>query len=139
METTPAGQVRLDKWLWAARFYKSRSLAHEAVSGGHVRVNGRSTKPSRAVTVGDVVSIQKGALTWTVIVRETSHRRRGVPMAAGLYDETPDSITARQAAIAQRRAQRAGRDDTGMRSGGRPSKRDRRRLQRWRNAGDDLS
>jgi len=130
VDTTPAGQVRLDKWLWAARFFKTRSLATQAVAGGHVRVNGRSAKPSRPVNVGDTVSITKGPVSWTVLVRETSARRGGASTAAALYEETQESALLRQRISAERRALRTELEH--VREGARPSKRDRRRLERWR-------
>jgi ribosome-associated heat shock protein Hsp15 len=137
VDELPAGRpdpVRLDKWLWAARFYKSRSLATDAVNGGHVRVNGRAAKPSRPVAIGDTVSIQKGQLAWTVVVRETSARRGGASIAATLYAETQESLAGREAALDARRAERARFD---QRLGARPSKRDRRRLERWRGRRED--
>lgn len=134
MDTDPAGQVRLDKWLWAARFFKTRSLATQAVAGGHVRVNDRPVKPSRAVVPGDTVFISKGPISWTVVVRETSTRRGGASVAATLYVETEASSLARERALAERRALRAEQEQG--RSGARPSKRDRRRLERWRERQD---
>jgi ribosome-associated heat shock protein Hsp15 len=126
----------LDKWLWAARFFKTRSLATLAVTGGHVRLNGRSVKPSRTVVPGDTISISKGPVAWTIVIRETSTRRGGASVAATLYEETQESALSRERAMAERRAIRA--EQERARAGARPSKRDRRRLERWRDHQDDV-
>ena len=118
--------VRVDRWLWAARLVKTRSLAAEAVKGGRVHVNGRAIKPSREVRPGDRLAITTGAVRRTVIVRATAERRGPAREAALLYDETPESIGAREGLAAERRA--AGR--TVVNLGGRPTKRDRRRYER---------
>jgi ribosome-associated heat shock protein Hsp15 len=118
--------VRVDKWLWAARLAKTRSLAAEAVKGGRVHVNGRAIKPSRELRPGDRVEITIGPVRRTVIVRATAERRGPAREAALLYEETAESIEARDRAAAERRA--AGR--TVVNLGGRPTKRDRRRYER---------
>jgi ribosome-associated heat shock protein Hsp15 len=118
--------VRVDKWLWAARLVKTRSLAAEAVKGGRVHVNGRAVKPSRELRPGDKLEITTGAVRRSVLVRATAERRGPAREAALLYEETAESIEARAQAAAERRA--AGR--TVVNLGGRPTKRDRRRYER---------
>jgi ribosome-associated heat shock protein Hsp15 len=118
--------VRVDRWLWAARLVKTRSLAAEAVKGGRVHVNGRAIKPSRELRPGDRLEITSGAVRRIVIVRATAERRGPAREAALLYEETPESVEARERATAERRA--AGR--TVVNLGGRPTKRDRRRYER---------
>jgi ribosome-associated heat shock protein Hsp15 len=119
---------RLDTWLWVARLSKTRSLANEAVAGGRVQVDGQRAKPSRAVKPGDRVEITIGPAPRTVIVRGTAPRRGPASEAALLYEETEESVAARERAAAERRlgAPQA------QRGGGRPTKRDRRRLDRER-------
>src|SRR6059058_5729878 len=87
--------VRIDKWLWAARFFKTRSLATDAVAGGRVHVNGARVKPAKEVGVGDVVELTIGTVKRTVQVRGTAERRGPASVAAELYAETPESIEAR--------------------------------------------
>jgi ribosome-associated heat shock protein Hsp15 len=118
--------VRIDKWLWAARLVKTRPLAAEAVKGGHVEVNGRRVAPSKRVGVGDEVQIVLGEVRRTVIVRGVAERRGPASVAATLYEETADSIAERERLAAERRV--AGEREA-ARSGPRPTKRDRRRLE----------
>ena len=87
----PANALRIDKWLWAARFFKTRSLAAAAVEGNKVRLNGSNTKSSREVKAGDTVDIMTGELRWTVIVRGINAQRRPAPEARLLYEETEES------------------------------------------------
>ena len=116
--------MRLDRWLWAARFFKTRSLATEAVVAGHVRVGGARVKPAREVRVGDVLEIRRAAVTWTVEVRALAERRGPASEAATLYEETKASQDARERDRLQRRlAVPLGAD-----LGARPTKQDRRRL-----------
>jgi len=116
--------MRLDKWLWAARFFKTRSLATEAVVAGHVHVGGARVKPAREVRVGDVLEIRRAAVTWTVEVRALAERRGPASEAATLYEETKASQDARERDRLQRRlAVPLGAD-----LGARPTKQDRRRL-----------
>lgn len=115
-------KVRLDKWLWAARFFKTRALATEAIKGGKVALNGSRAKPSREVKVGDELQIRQSFDEKTVNVRELSGRRGPAPVAQLLYEETADSIVQREKAAEQRRLANAHRD-TGQ---GRPTKRERR-------------
>jgi ribosome-associated heat shock protein Hsp15 len=116
--------MRLDKWLWAARFFKTRSLATEAVVAGHVHLGGARVKPAREVRVGDVLEIRRAAVTWTVEVRALAERRGPASEAARLYEETKASQEARERDRLQRRlAVPLGAD-----LGARPTKQDRRRL-----------
>ncbi len=119
-------RVRLDKWLWAARFYKTRALAAEAVQGGKVHVNGARSKPSRALRPGDELRIHKGSETFLVQVRGLSARRGPASEARLLYEEDPASITAREAAREQRRLERAAVPQPA----GRPDKKARRQWRR---------
>ena len=125
-ETTPAS-VRLDKWLWAARFFKTRSLAAKAVDGGRVRVNGEGAKPSRVLKSGDELAIRAGELEWLVEVKALSPLRGPAVQAALLYAEREDSRARRQAAIALRRGQP--HPAAGVK--GRPTKKDRRLIHRF--------
>jgi ribosome-associated heat shock protein Hsp15 len=120
--------MRIDRWLWVARLMKTRSAAAEAVGGGKVHVNGRPVKPSREVGPGDVLDITRGQLRQTVVVRGTAPRRGPASEAALLYEETPESLAARERAAEERRLAAQARPDYG----GRPTKRDRRRLDRMR-------
>jgi ribosome-associated heat shock protein Hsp15 len=117
-------RVRIDKWLWAARFFKTRSTATEAVAGGHVKVNGERAKPSREVAVGERVEVRTSADRWTVEVRALAERRGPAAAARTLYEETPESLAARE----QRRLEAKASRPLGADLGGRPTKRDRRRL-----------
>jgi ribosome-associated heat shock protein Hsp15 len=118
-------RVRIDKWLWAARFYKSRSLAADAVSGGLAQLNGARVKPSREVGPGDELELTIGQTRRVVIVSGVSERRGPAKEAVKLYVETPESIAARELAAEQRRLQSP---PPGAGLGVRPTKRDRRRL-----------
>jgi len=118
--------VRIDKWLWAARLVKTRALAVEALKGGRVQVNGERAKPSKEVRPGDRIELVTGRLRRTVDVRGTSLRRGPASEAALLYEETEESVAARARLVAELRAERAAGD---IREGGRPTKRDRRRLE----------
>ena len=91
-----SGHQRIDKWLWAARFFKTRSLAAAAVDGGRVKWNGQNVKPARELKPGDELDIVAGELRWTVIVRGLNGQRRPAPEARLLYDETAESTTRRQ-------------------------------------------
>ncbi len=118
-------QVRLDKWLWAARFFKTRALAAEAAGGGKVEINGERAKPSRLVRVGDRLCIRRGPFEWTVIVKDTARLRGPAPEAQRLYDETEDSARQR-AAAAQLKLERPREF-----ASSRPSKKDRRAIARF--------
>ncbi len=115
-------KVRLDKWLWAARFFKTRGLATEAIKGGKIELNGHRAKPSREVKVGDELRIRQGFEEKTVIVRDLSDRRGPAPVARQLYEETAESIEQREKAAEQRRLANAHRAP----GQGRPTKRERR-------------
>ena len=117
-------RVRIDKWLWAARFFKTRSAATEAVAGGHVKVNGARAKPSRDVAVGERVEIRRDQQRWTVDVRALADRRGTAAAARELYEETPESAAARE----ERRLEAKASRPLGADLGARPTKRDRRRL-----------
>lgn len=120
-------RVRIDKWLWAARFYRTRSLAAEAIEAGHVRVDGERVKPAHPVHAGSRVSIRKTELTWDVEVLAVSERRGGAPQAALLYRETPESAATREQMLAERAKARASATTA------RPTKRDRRKLEDFLN------
>jgi len=100
-------KVRIDRWLWAARFFKTRGLAARAVSGGHVHVNGERVKPSRRVGAGEMLRIRRGMVEFVVEVIAVSERRGPAKVAAGLYRETPESLARREAAAETRRLVRA--------------------------------
>jgi ribosome-associated heat shock protein Hsp15 len=116
--------VRVDKWLWAARLAKTRSLAAEAVSGGRVEINGQRVKPSKEVRPGDEIEVTTGPYRRVVIVHALAERRGPAKEAVLLYEETEESIAARERLAAQRRLEAAPWPPPG----GRPTKRDRRRL-----------
>ena len=120
--------VRLDKWLWAARFFKSRSLAVAAVEAGRVQVNGERAKPARAVKIGDKLSIMREQERTELFVRTVSETRRAAPLAKLLYDETPESLLGKQT-LAERRKFYS---EPANEITGRPTKRDRRALSQWR-------
>ncbi len=124
-----AGRVRFDKWLWAARFYKTRSLAAQAIDAGQARVADERVKPACLPRIGELVSIRKAGLVWTVEVLALSDRRGGAAEAALLYRETATSLAAREEALAQRRAANA----AAPRISGRPTKRQRRKLEDFLN------
>jgi len=135
-------RVRLDKWLWAARFYKTRALAAEAVGRGRVDVNGHPAKPSRELHAGDTLVLrQDGGVRRTVVIRALSARRGPATVAQSLYEETADSLAERQRAA---EARRLAPDPAQTIEQGRPTKRDRRDLehtqiqwQRWSASIDD--
>ncbi len=137
----PRAGVRLDKWLWAARFYKTRSLAADAIGGGKVVVNGALAKPAREVRLGDCLAIAQGGMRRIVHVRGLSAVRGPAPVAQALYEETAESAALRaQLALQQRLAP----DPAASIVQGRPTKRDRRELgraqsqwQRWSASIDD--
>ena len=122
-------RVRLDKWLWAARFYKTRSLAVEEIGKGRVQVNGQPAKAARELRRGDRVALRQGPLRREVVVRALSAVRGPAPVAQALYEETPQSIAARERAVEQRRQ---GVEPALGLAHGRPTKRDRRELERAR-------
>lgn len=119
--------MRIDKWLWAARFYKTRSLAGDEIGKGRVQVNAQEAKPARDVKVGDTVAIRQGPVTRTVVVLGLSQQRGAAPVAQQLYEETSDSIRLRELAKEQRRLNT---EPAASQEQGRPTKRDRRSLEK---------
>ncbi len=124
----PGDRVRLDKWLWAARFYKTRGLSAEAIDSGKIEVNGERAKRSRLVQAGDRLRIRSGPYEHVIEVQGVSDRRGSAAIASALYEETVDSTKAREAMAAHVRAMSA---STGYESG-RPTKKDRRDIERVR-------
>ncbi len=118
-------KLRIDKWLWAARFYKTRTLAAEEIGKGRVQVNGQEAKPAREVKLGDTVSLRQASVVRTVVVKGLSHVRGPAPVAQQLYEETPESLRAREQAAEQRRY---AREPALSIEQGRPTKRGRREL-----------
>jgi len=123
-----AAPVRLDKWLWAARFFKTRSLASQSIAAGHVKIAGNRAKAAHAVRLGDEISIAIGPYVHVVGVRGVSGVRRGAPEARLLYEETPASLATREALAAMLKADRGSFEPAAAR----PSKRDRRAIDRLR-------
>jgi len=122
--------IRIDKWLWAARLYKTRSLATEAVLGGRVHVNGARLKPSKEIRLEDTVEAKTGTIERTVVVTGLSEKRGPASRAAGLYAETAESVAKREQQALERRLARP----LGADLGARPTKLDRRRLDALRRA-----
>ncbi|WP_298597794.1 RNA-binding S4 domain-containing protein [uncultured Limnohabitans sp.] len=123
--------LRIDKWLWAARFYKTRSIASDEVGKNRVQVNGQDAKPSKEIKPGDTVRLRQGAVERTVVVQGLSAVRVPAPVAQLLYTETPESIEARQKAAEQNRL---AREPAHSIEQGRPTKRDRRQIEKtWDN------
>lgn len=118
--------MRLDKWLWAARFFKTRTLACAAINGGKVQVNGARVKAAREVKVDERLEISNGEVRWEIVVKALSDKRGPAPEARLLYEETPSSISAREAQRDNRKFQA----DPAAELHGRPSKRDRRQMNR---------
>ena len=131
--TDAGAAVRLDKWLWAARFFKTRQLAVEAINGGKVQVNGQRTKPGKTVQAGTRLVVHKGSLEWNLTVKAVSKQRRPASEAALLYEESEESRMRRQELVRRRRE--SGETPAGARS--RPSKRDRRMIQRFTRRSED--
>ena len=124
-------KVRLDKWLWAARFFKTRALAKAAIESGKVHHRGERCKPGKEPRVGDELQIRIGFDEKTVVVQALSIVRRGAPEAQALYTETEASIARRENAAAMRKA------GAGMTTDGKPSKKQRRDLFKFRGSGND--
>ena len=122
----PDDRVRLDKWLWAARFYKTRGLAAEAIAGGKVQVNGDRAKRSRLLQAGDEIRLRQGPHEQRLVVKALSERRGPAVQAAALYEETAESRAAREAMASQLKALNA----AFAREQGRPTKKDRREIDR---------
>ncbi len=117
--------MRLDKWLWAARFYKTRSLASDEIGKGRVQVNAQGAKPARDLKAGDTVVMRQGPVTRTIVVRGLSQQRGSAPVAQQLYEETPESVRQRELAAEQRQLNS---EPAGSLEHGRPTKRDRRSM-----------
>lgn len=127
-DDAPPGKVRVDKWLWAARFFKTRSLAQEAVDGGKVEVNGERAKRSKLVQAGDRIQLRQGAEIWNLLVRDIASRRGSAEIAATLYDESDESRNKRQSLRDEMRSM-----NTAFTFGeGRPGKRERREIRRFK-------
>lgn len=120
-------KVRIDKWLWAARFFKTRNLAKQAVEGGKVHCDGQRVKPSKEITTGLTLKIRQGFDEKTVLVTALSDQRRGAPEAALLYEETPESLALREEHAAQRKAGMSAH----LVSDHRPNKKERRQIHRF--------
>ena len=121
-------RVRLDKWLWAARFYKTRGLSADAIDAGKIEVNGERAKRARLVQAGDKVRIRIGPYEHVITIKDVSDRRGSAPVAQALYEEEAESKKAREVMAAHVRAMNA---NTGYESG-RPTKKDRREIERLR-------
>lgn len=126
-------KVRIDKWLWAARFFKTRSLAKEAIEGGKVHYNRQRCKPGKTVDIGAELVIRQGWVEKVVIVSGLSEKRLSAPLAQALYDETPESIEKREREVAERKQANASQPMPFKR----PNKRDRRRIHRFKNINSD--
>lgn len=129
----PLTKVRIDKWLWAARFYKTRSLAKQAVEGGKVHIEGQRVKASKELTVGLTLTLRQGWDEKIVIIKALSDQRRGAPEAALLYEETAASVARREQQAAQRKLASA----LNPTPEGRPTKKQRRQIHQFKN--DHLS
>ena len=130
-DTSSSDRMRIDKWLWAARFYKTRALAVDEIHKGRVRVKEQECKPARDVKAGDCISLRQGYATRTVVVCALSNRRGPAPEAQKLYQETDESLALRAALSEQRRLAPEPAHSIVQ---GRPTKRDRRQLQEARSA-----
>lgn len=126
-----AGQTsRLDKWLWAARFFKTRQLAIDAINAGHVDLNGDRVKPSKTIKPGDSVHLRKPPVEYQLIVKAIAEKRGSATIAKTLFDESVDSVTAREKVVAELR------DMPPPLFRGRPTKKDRRTLEQWQRIAD---
>ena len=123
------GRCRFDKWLWAARFYKTRTLATQAIEAGQVRIGGERVKPAHPMRVGEVVTVRKAGFVWEATVLALSDRRGGAADAALLYRESEASLAAREELAMKKRAD----FEANPRYSGRPTKRQRRKLEDFLN------
>jgi len=124
----PIERMRLDKWLWAARFFKTRQLAIEAINGGKVHVNGHRAKPGKDIGMGTHLTITKESYAWDITVAALQSQRRPAAEAALLFTETAESQAKRQEEVARRREER----ELGIPAEGRPNKRERRLIHRFK-------
>jgi len=122
--------MRLDKWLWAARFFKTRQLAVEAINGGKVHLNGQRSKPGKAVDIGSELRIHKDAYEWQVTVEQLPKQRRPASEAIHFYSEQDESRIKREQLVEQMRIQRAAQP---LMTSSRPNKKDRRLIHRFKN------
>jgi ribosome-associated heat shock protein Hsp15 len=127
-------KMRIDKWLWAARFYKTRTFAAEEIDKGRVQINGQDVKPARDVKAGDTLTLRQGPVLRVVVVKGLSMQRGAAPVAQLLYEETPESVANRLQAAEQRKLNNEPADSI---EHGRPTKRDRRSMEK--NWGDRWS
>ena len=127
-ESSRTDKVRLDKWLWAARFFKTRSLSADEIGKGRVQVNGQAAKASRDVRVGDLIALRQGHVARTVLVTAASEQRGPASVAQSMYAETAESIAAREKQALERRMNT---EPSLAIEQGRPTKRDRRQLADW--------
>jgi len=125
--STGTEKIRIDKWLWAARFFKTRGLATQAIDGGHVKLNGQRCKPASQISPGDRIELRKHELAFELTVMALSSKRGPASEAQRLYAEHPDSVARRERGAQERRL--AGRVEL---KGERPTKRERRKMDRWR-------
>ena len=125
---TAPDRVRLDKWLWAARFFKTRSLSADEIGRGRVQVNGQVAKASREVRIGDRIEFRQGSAVRTVVVKEADDRRGPASVALTLFAETPESIALRERLAVERRLKA---EPSLSIEQGRPTKRERRHLADW--------
>lgn len=125
MSESDKSTVRLDKYLWAARFFKTRQLAIDAINAGRIAINDERAKPAKAVKPGDVMLVRKPPYEYTLVVRALSEKRGSATIARTLYEETPESVSAREKLHAELR------DQPPPLFKGRPTKRDRRTLEQW--------
>jgi len=121
-------RMRLDKWLWAARFFKTRQLAIDAINGGKVHLNGQRAKPGKEIGIGAKLRISKDQYTWDITVQALSSQRRPAAEAALLYEEPPESIARRQAEVARRRDERS----LALQPETKPNKKERRQIHRFK-------
>ena len=128
-----AGQTsRLDKWLWAARFFKTRQLAIDAINAGHVDLNGDRVKPSKTIKPGDSVHLRKPPVEYHLIIKAIAEKRGSATIAKTLFAESVDSVTAREKVVAELR------DMPPPLFRGRPTKKDRRTLEQWQRSADSF-
>jgi ribosome-associated heat shock protein Hsp15 len=127
IEKAPPATMRLDKWLWAARFFKTRSLATQAIEHGRVKLNGERVKPARDVRPSDRLDLHIGDLDWIITVRALAMQRGPAPVAQALYEEDAESVARRQARVNERRLAASPAAEIK----GRPTKRDRRQIHRF--------